>query len=502
MSEPKNMSQTVVRGASLSSGGLILTQALNLGIYVILARLASPTTFGTFAAASIFVTIGEHISESGLTAALIHRRDRLEDALSTAFVAALVGGALFTLISAGLAPLAGLYFHSREIALLAISMSAIHLFHAAAVVPDAILARRFSFVRRLVVDPSAMVALGVVSTIALAEGLGAWGLMLGLYAYGLVRLALTWSFVSWRPTLRRASFSMWRELASYGRHVLAATFFQEGTRSMITLLVGRFIGAAELGQYRFGSRIATSASEPVLSASSYVLFPAFARISADQSRYPSAFLRALRVLTFYVIPLSFLLVAVGEPLTVLLLGDHWRTAGRVLMALGGLGASLAFVSIGSTALKSSGRPNVVARLYFLWTACTIAFAAALLPLGVVGVAAGVSLSAALAAAYALGKAVPVVGIRGKLVAHAIWPPVAAACAMSLAVAALEHFIFHASDHTTVTGLMLLALEIILGLVLYVTIMAVLARTMLLEALRSIRLALGGAALPEAQKAPG
>jgi hypothetical protein len=70
--------------------------------------------------------------------------------------------------------------------------------------------------------------------------------------------------------------------------------------------------------------------------------------------------------------------------------------------------------------------------------------------------------------------------------------------MSLAVAAPEHFVLHASDHMTVTALMLLALEIILVAVLYLTIMAVLARTMLGEALRLIRLALGRAGVSQAQ----
>src|ERR1044072_8792591 len=108
--EPEQLTRLVLRGAGLSSGGLILTQVPNLGIYIILGRLASPATFGTFAAASIFVTVGELVSDSGLRAALIHRRDRLEDALSTAFVAGLVGGLLFTVVSAGLAPLLGIYF--------------------------------------------------------------------------------------------------------------------------------------------------------------------------------------------------------------------------------------------------------------------------------------------------------------------------------------------------------------------------------------------------------
>jgi O-antigen/teichoic acid export membrane protein len=495
MSQPpelKDLTRVVVRGASLSGAGLVLTQVLNLAIYVVLARLASPTIFGTFAAASILASIGELVSESGLKAALIQRRERLEDALSTAFVAALAGGALFTVLSAGLAPLVGLYFRSREIGLLALAMSAVHLFHSAVIVPEALLTRRFAFVRRLVVDPSATAALGLVSAIALARGLGPWGLLLGLYAYGLVRIVLTWALVAWRPSLRLASFPMWRELVGYGRHVLAASILQQATPAVIVALVGRFVGAASLGQYRFGLRIATSATEPVLAASSYVLFPAFARISTDEHRYGAAFLRALKVLSFYVIPLSFILFAIGEPLTVLLLGDRWRTAGHVLTALCGLGASVAFVSIASTALKSSGRPDIQAKLNFVWTGLTVVLAAVLLPLGVVAVAAAVSFSAAITAAYALRWAARVVRLRPQQALEAIWPPIAAAGITSSAIAVLERLVFDASHRTTGPGLMLLALEIILGASVYLALMAVLRPTMIGEAVHPIKLALGGA----------
>src|SRR5215216_3059586 len=92
----RSLANTVVRGATLAGGGLLLTQALTLGIYILLARLATPHTFGTFAAASIFVAIGELFIESGMTAALIHRRERLEEALSTAFAATCLGGVLLS----------------------------------------------------------------------------------------------------------------------------------------------------------------------------------------------------------------------------------------------------------------------------------------------------------------------------------------------------------------------------------------------------------------------
>jgi PST family polysaccharide transporter len=483
---PRNLTHTVVRGAGLASGGLVLTQALTLAIYIVLARLATPHTFGTLAAASIFVAVGDLFIESGMTAAVIQRRDRLEDAFSTAFAATFLGGILFTLLSAALAPLAGLYFQSHQITLVAAAIAGSHFFTGAAVVPDALLQRRFSFVRRLIVDPLAIVALGVVSAITLAHGFGVWGLVLGSYAQGVTRLVLTWAFVGWRPELNRISLAMWRELTRYGRHVLASEILRDSSRSLNTLLIGRFISAGALGQYRFGWRIAQSVVAPVLAASTYVVFPAFARISGEEARYRAAFLRALRLVCFLVIPMTLILVVIGEPLTILLLGERWRTAGWVLTALAPLGVGYALGSITANVFKASGQPEILAKASGISAGLTMVLSVAFLPLGPVGIAAGASIGAIVVGAWMLREAIGIIGSRWRSIIPAIWQPTAAACAMAVGVGIAEWFAFDAASRGTILGLVCLALEVLLGAVIYFSLMTIIGRDTVFEALRLIQ----------------
>jgi O-antigen/teichoic acid export membrane protein len=484
--QPTSLTHTVVRGASIASGGLLLTQALTLGTYIILARLATPHTFGTLAAASIFVAVGELFIESGMTAAVIQRRDRLEEAFSTAFAATFVGGILFTFLSAALAPLAGLYFQNHQITLVAVAIAGSHFFTGAAIVPDALLQRRFSFVRRLVVDPMAIIALGVVSAFSLGHGLGVWGLVLGSYAHGLTRVVLTWAFVGWRPELSRVSWAMWRELARYGRHVLASEILRDSSRSLNTLLIGRFIGTGALGQYRFGWRIAQSVSSPVLAASTYVVFPALARISGDEARYQAAFLRVLRLVCLVVIPTSLILVAIGEPLTVLLLGERWRTAGWVLSALAPLGVGAALGSITANVFKASSRPEILAKSSGISAGLNMALIVAFLPLGPVGVAAGASIGYIVVGAWMLREAIRIVGVPWRSIIPGIWQPTAAACAMAVGVGLAEWLVIDAASRGTALGLLCLTLEVVLGAAVYLTLTAMIARDTLFEALRLIR----------------
>ena len=78
----------------LASGGYVFSQLISFGAYVALARLLSPTAFGHFAAASIVVGVAMVVGESGLLGAVVQRRDTLEEAFNSAFLATLGRGSL------------------------------------------------------------------------------------------------------------------------------------------------------------------------------------------------------------------------------------------------------------------------------------------------------------------------------------------------------------------------------------------------------------------------
>jgi hypothetical protein len=89
-----------------------------------------------------------------MSRALILRQDRLEEAAATATVATFAAGVVLSLLALTLLPVAGFYFHSQDVKLVAAALSGLPLLNAAVVVPDALLLRRFSFLRTNVVDPS------------------------------------------------------------------------------------------------------------------------------------------------------------------------------------------------------------------------------------------------------------------------------------------------------------------------------------------------------------
>jgi PST family polysaccharide transporter len=463
---PSGLTATVVRGTGISGVAYLITQALTLGSYLILARLATPEEFGQLAAGSILVSVGILLSESGMLAALVHRRDRLEEAAATAVIATFAAGSGLALLAFAASPIVGSFFGSDQIASVAAATSGLLFLRAIPVVPTALLQRRFSFLRRVVVEPAGAIAFGVTAIVATAEGLGVWGLVLGFYAHAVTDVILSWVLARWRPRLRRASFQMWRELVGYGRHVFTATAVLRIGGEVPVALLGRFVGASPLGQYRYANRIAATPFAVILAAASSVLFPAFARISTERERFRGAFVRALRWMATIGIPSGLILLPLGHPIAMLVFGKTWSDAGWAVMALCLLPAAGAIISVVSEVFKADGRPELLTRMHLLETGLGAAAMVALLPFGLIGVAAGISVGATGGAIYALHRVHVVLDLPIRSILREVAPPLAAAVLMAGCLLPVELLLVDAAGHDTGLGLALVAAEAASGLLAY------------------------------------
>jgi len=462
----------VARGAGVSMLGGVLLQGVLLATYVSLARLAPPEVFGTFAAASLLISVGTLFVESGMTAALVHRRDRIDEAAATAFLSTALGGLGLALVSAALAPVLGVVFGNDEITPIALALAGVHAVNALSVVPNALLQREFAYVRRAGADVVWMTSYGAVAAATLAVGWGVWGLVLATYAAALVRAMLVWILLRRRLALRSASLAMWRELAGYARHVLASEVLRHGGTMAHTIGIGRFLGTQQLGQFNFGNQIAIQSGSPVVTAAGNLLFPAFARIAHEPQRLRVAFGRGLASLAFVTMPLSLGFLAFGRPLLVLLLGQRWEPAGEVLSSLCLVGASLALISIASEVLKASGRPELLPRIHLASALAPLAAVSIGVKLGIVAIGALTSVALACVSVYALSTARKVVGTSLREIAAAVIPPLLVASSITGVFSVVERAVVDAASHGTALGLVLLCLEALAAAAVYLAVMRV------------------------------
>jgi PST family polysaccharide transporter len=409
-----------------------------------------------------------------MLAALIHRPDRIDEAASTATIATALGGLGLALAALAASPLVGLLFDSSRIGTIAAASSGLLLVRALPIVPEALLQRQFSFLRRMIVEPAGVLAFGVAAVIACSNGMGPWGLVIGYYAGAALDVVLSWALIRWRPRLRQASIAMWRELIGYGRFVLASNVLMRAGEQVPVILLGRFVSTDALGQYRYADRMTSTPLALLVQAASYVLFPAFARITADRERFRAGALRSLRMMCALAFPLGALLVPLGVPAAVLLFGDVWREAGYAAMALIGVPIAGTLISFASEIFKADGRPEILARLHMVSVAASTVAVIALLPFDLIGVCAGISVGLAVAACYGMVKAMGLLGFDTAETISAFVAPGAAAAFMVAVLTPLEFAIVDATAHGTFADLLLLGGESLLGLAIYAAGLAMVA----------------------------
>jgi O-antigen/teichoic acid export membrane protein len=464
----------VVRGVSLAGGGYVLAQVLTLAFFVVLARLVSPKDFGDYAAGTVLVSFGYLLSESGMMAALIHRPDRLEEAASTATISTCASGVLLGIGGLAVSPLIGSLFHSSRIGQVAAASAGLLFLHPLQVVPEALLQRRFSFLRRVVVEPASVVVFGATAVVLCASGLGVWGLVLGTYARALVELVLSWALAGWRPNFQLASFGMWRELVRYGRYGVGATALERATEQVPVVLIGRFISAAQLGQYRVAQRIGSTALAVIVQGGSYVIFPALARITSNRDRLRGAATRSLRMMSTISFPLGLVLVPLGLPLATIVFGQRWADAGYAAMALGLFPVAGTLVSFASEVAKADGRPDILTRTHAVILTSGAALMAALLTFDLVGVVIGFGLGWLIGGIYSTSRVAGLLEMPRRALFSEPLPALGAGLAMVATVTPLEFLVVNADTRGTVAGLVLIAAQGLLALAIYLGTLRLLA----------------------------
>ncbi len=456
--------------AAASAFALVAGQLLSLAQTVALARLLSPTEVGYFAAGSVVTAFMSNFVEGGLRAGLIHREDRIGEAAEIVFRATLVTGLMMSLFALASAPVISVLFDSRTAGVVAASMAGGILLFSLTNVPEALLQREFSVKRRLIVGPAVALTFATVSVTLAALGLGVWSLVIGTYASSTVWVVTLWWLCDWRPSRGRSDFKLYREMVRYGLPMAISLFADHSVKSVQAIVTGRFLGVNSLGLFRYGERMAQLPVGAIVEVGANSLFPAYSRISSDPARFRRAYLHALGLVVVVAAAISGLLLAIGVPLVIVVLGDEWRGAGLTLVAMAGLGVGTA-ISTSAEAIKGAGRTTLLNWVTLVETILGIGLVVALAPLwGLVGVGLSISVTSLASGLMLLTMARGIVDVRWRTVLSTVLPPVVSALVATLVIFVVEHEVFVSPERSLMIGLLLLATDGVAFLCVYAIVL--------------------------------
>jgi PST family polysaccharide transporter len=463
-------------GALMSAIGLVLCQVVTVAQMIVMGRLLGPAEVGIYVAGSVAIGV-LLVTHGALSQALVQREGEIEDAANTVLVVTFATGLLLSLGVLVASPLIGYLFHDARVGLFAAATSGLVLLRSCSNVPDALMQRSFRFkARRIFIDPAVAVVSAAASILFAVLGYGAWAMVIGAYMSALTWVVMSWWLAGWRPFRGRVSFRIWREMARFSWPLLLDGVAERAREFFEQVLIGRSLGTEDLGQYRYAYRIASLPSLAVIQVCGFVLFPAFSRIAGDAERFREAFLRALGWIWFAALPCGALLVVVGQPLVVLLLGEEWRSAGAATAAMAGIGLGTALISVGWEAIKGAGRSTLLNWITALSLGLGPGLILLLLPFGLIGVGLAISTTYLLMGCVSVVLGRSVVGASTRDTVAALAPPTGAALIAFAAAFPLERAFLHSDKHAALLGLASVVMVCLLFTLVYLAMIRVFSPT--------------------------
>ena len=376
---------SVIVGLFWRFGERIATQGVSFLVSIVLARLLAPEDYGAIAVVLVFVEIANTFVVSGLSTALIQKKEINQLEMSTVFYCNLCLSIVLYLIVFFAAPLIALLYKlpilipATRILSLQIPILAFQS------VPSVIVSRELNF-RKLFFSGIIGTACSAVIGILMAlNGFGVWALVVQSLVQVTVSTFVLILIVRWRPS-RMFSVKETKPLIQYGWRVLISELIASISNQFSSLIIGVWYTTADLAYYTKGKQLPTLIRSNLYNTLISVLFPAMSRVGDDKQALKAFSKQSLRLLFYVTCPLMIGLISVADNLVLVLYTEKWMP----MIPYIGIICAECLLAIPPTiflqALKAVGKSDIMLKLEIIKKPLLIASILVAVPFGVFAIA--------------------------------------------------------------------------------------------------------------------
>jgi O-antigen/teichoic acid export membrane protein len=296
-------------------------------------------------------------------------------------VAVVVAGALA--LFAG--PVAGL-FGEPDVAPMLIALGGVLVVSVAGATHIGLMLREFGHRAMATRSVVSNVVGGAAALAAVADGWGAWSLVVQRAVTEVAGTGMAWHAYRWMPG-RRFSFQVLRDLAGFSTGMTITQILFVALVRVQDVIIGRMIGTAAVGVYRTAWRTVELIAQGVIMPFSQVSLPTLGRLQDDLPAFRRAYLRIISVSAALAFP-SIIGFAVLAPEAIpLIFGQQWEESARIAQVLGFMAVPFTLNRFAAPALGTLGRSALLAKISALQLVLTVVMTLAAAPYGLLAIAA-------------------------------------------------------------------------------------------------------------------
>lgn len=298
------------------------TQFISFVIQIIIARLLLPRDYGIIALTSVTLNISSVFINTGFSSALI-QKEKIDDIdYSSVFYIGLISSIFIYIVIFVSSPMIAFYFEEPFLKNILRVQAISIVLGALSSVQDSILTRKLDFKSSFKFRICGTIIQGLFGVALALNGMGAWALVISTLVNSLFITISLWHIVKWRPVF---IFSMTRlkQLFSFSSKVLLVNILNLVSANIKSLVIGKNFDSAILGYYNRGYQIPNLIAVNTDGAINAVMYPVFSRFQNETERLLFAYRRSIKTSIYVLFPILLGLVAIAEPLTILLLTEKW-----------------------------------------------------------------------------------------------------------------------------------------------------------------------------------
>ncbi len=349
----KDLKKKTIKGLKWSLANKVITQGLVLLILVILSRLLTPQDFGLITMVMVLIRFAQIFQDFGLGSALIQKKEISDRDLNTVFWFNMCMGLALTLIILFSAPLIVDFYDKPILYWISVFASFNFFIRSLNIVQNSILRKEMDFKRLFFINLIANAIAGITAIVMAYMGYGVWSLVMQALVLSFMITALLWYSSNWRPKVDFSKDSL-KYLFSFSIPLLGTQSIHYWVRNLDKILIGKFIGDAQLGFYEKSYSIMLLPLSNITGVISNVMFPSLSKIQDQKEKVKQIFLRMTRVIAFITFPAMVGLSILAEPFIISVLGEQWRGSIDILKILAVVGMIQSVTSLFGNLYLSQG----------------------------------------------------------------------------------------------------------------------------------------------------
>lgn len=300
-------------------------QGLGLCITLVLARILSPSDYGTVAIITVFVNLANVIIDGGLNTALIQKKDTDSLDYSTIFFSSILLSIVLYALLYVTSPWIAEFYDTPELADMIRILGVILVFEAVNSIQRAYVSKMMLFRRLFYSSFFALLVSGSLGIYLALNGYGVWALISQQMTCVLVTTIIMWFTIKWRPILA-FSFERFKKLFDYGWKIFGLNFITTLYLNIRSLIIGKFYSPADLAFFERGHTLSGMVVQNINTSLQTILFPVLSNLQNDKVRIKSLVRKSTGMTCLLVFPALIGLISISKPLVLLILTEKWLPA--------------------------------------------------------------------------------------------------------------------------------------------------------------------------------